>query len=204
MRQGTTITITGNTEVQRRLELMQQFLAPTLARLESEALAPLLNRCFAIMQRQQMIPRQPPELNGAELDVEYEGPLARSQKITRLAGMDEFTRVTMPMIQQNPTVADNLDSDRAFRDLAEVAGLPADYLRDEDDVAAKRQQRAQQQEVMNKMQVAQGAAEMGKNLAPMMTAAQNIPPGQMGGGEGGDPMAMIQQLLGGQQNGAQP
>ena len=37
------------TEVQRRLELMQQFLAPTLARLESEALTPLLNRVFALM-----------------------------------------------------------------------------------------------------------------------------------------------------------
>ena len=193
------------TEVQRRLELMQQFLAPTLARLESEALAPLLNRCFAIMDRQQQLPRPPDELRGAELDIEYEGPLARSQKITRLAGMDEFTRVTVPMVQRNPAVADNLNDDNAFRDLAEVAGLPADYLRDEDEVAATRQKRAQQQEVMNKMQVAQGAAEMGKNLAPMMTAAQGIPPGQMGGGEGGDPMAMIQQLMGGGgQNGAGP
>jgi hypothetical protein len=195
------------TEVQSRLEIMQQFLAPTLARLESEALTPLLNRCFSIMHRQGELPPPPEELRrGANLDVEYEGPLARSQKVTRLAGMDEFIRVTAPVAQQQPAVVDNLDTDRAFRDLAEVAGLPADYLRDEDDVATMRQQRAQQQQLAKQMEVAMGASEMGRNLAPVMEAAQGIPPDQMAGaaGGGGDPMAMLQQMMSGQNGAAGP
>jgi hypothetical protein len=207
MRQGTTITITGNTEVQSRLEIMQQFLAPTLARLESEALTPLLNRCFSIMHRQGELPPPPEELaRGANLDVEYEGPLARSQKVTRLAGMDEFIRITAPVAQQQPAVVDNLDTDRAFRDLAEVAGLPADYLRDEDDVATMRQQRAQQQQLAKQMEVAMGASEMGRNLAPVMEAAQGIPPDQMAGaaGGGGNPLEMLQGMMSGQNGAAGP
>jgi hypothetical protein len=195
------------TEVQSRLEIMQQFLAPTLARLESEALTPLLNRCFSIMHRQGELPPPPEELaRGANLDVEYEGPLARSQKVTRLAGMDEFIRITAPVAQQQPAVVDNLDTDRAFRDLAEVAGLPADYLRDEDDVATMRQQRAQQQQLAKQMEVAMGASEMGRNLAPVMEAAQGIPPDQMAGaaGGGGNPLEMLQGMMSGQNGAAGP
>lgn len=181
-------------EVQRRLEIMQQFLAPTLARLESEGLAPGLNREFNLMWRAGALPPPPPELKGQELDIQYEGPLARSQKATRLAGFQEFTNLVGPMIERNPDVADNLDDDHSFRDLAEVAGLPADYLRNEKERDQKRSVRQQQRELQQKMQLAQAAAETGGKLAPVMAAAKDMPQGAGGGTP--DIGAMLAQMTG--------
>ncbi len=183
-------------EVQRRLEIMQQFLAPVLSRLQSEGLAPMLNRKFNLMWRAGALPQPPPELRGQELDIEYEGPLARSQKVTRLAGFQEFTAITEPMVARNPAVADNLNDDKTYRDLAEVAGLPADYLRDEKERDQTRAERAEQQQMQQKLAVAKEASEMGRNLAPVM---KNAPPGAGPGGEGGpDIEALLAQLTGGE------
>lgn len=181
-------------EVQRRLEIMQQFLAPVLSRLESEGLAPLLNRKFNLMWRAGAFPPPPPELRGQELDIEYEGPLARSQKATRLAGFGEFTSLTEPMIARNPAVADNLNDDKAYRDLGEIAGLPADYFRDEKERDQLRATRAEQEQMQQKMQVAMQAAEAGGKLAPMMKNAPGAAGTPGGGGQGPDIQALIAQL----------
>lgn len=182
-------------EVQRRLEIMQQFLAPVLSRLESEGLAPMLNRKFNLMWRAGALPAPPPELRGQELDIEYEGPLARSQKVTRLAGFQEFTAITEPMVARNPATADNLNDDKTYRDLAEVAGLPADYMRDEKERDQLRAERAEQQQMQQKMAVAMQAAEVGGKLAPMMKNAPGQGAPGAGGGQGGpDIEAVIAQL----------
>lgn len=189
-------------EVQRRLEIMQQFLAPVLSRLESEGLAPMLNRKFNLMWRAGAFPPPPPELKGQELDIEYEGPLARSQKATRLAGFQQYMELMMPVWQNKPEGMDNIDADYIARDLAEVAGLPAPYLVDEKARDQVRAQRKQQQELQQKMALAQQAAETGGKLAPVMKAAQDMPQGGAGGagGAAGSPdiEALLSQITGGQ------
>lgn len=52
-------------EVQRRLEIMQQFLAPVLSRLQSEGLAPCLNRKFMLMARAAPSRRRRPSCSGS-------------------------------------------------------------------------------------------------------------------------------------------
>ena len=75
------------TEVQVRYELMQRLLGPTLGRLQSEFLNPIVERAFYSMLRGNALPPMPEVLQqiGGDLDIEYVGPLARSQK------MDEVT-----------------------------------------------------------------------------------------------------------------
>lgn len=184
-------------EVQRRLEIMQQFLAPMLARFESEGLAPLILRGFGLLWRAGALPPPPPELQGQDLDIEYEGPLARSQKATRLAGFEEYTRLLLPIGQLRPEVWDNLDVDQVGRDLADVAGLPTDYLVDErkrDAMRAARQQAQAEQVALDKAsQIAEGAGK----VAPALTALGDMT-GQMGGAGQPDMDAMLAQLTGGQ------
>ena len=74
------------TEVQVRYELMQRLLGPTLGRLQSEFLNPIVERAFYSMLRGNALPQMPECCNARfDLDIEYVGPLARSQK------MDEVT-----------------------------------------------------------------------------------------------------------------
>lgn len=119
--------------------------------------------------------------------------MARSQKATRLSGFEEFTRLTMPMGERNAAAHDNLNDDKVYRDLAEIAGLPADYLRDEKERDGLRSQRAQKLEMEQKMAVAQQAAEMGGKMAPLI---KDSPLGGTGGGDM-DIEALLAQLTGG-------
>lgn len=180
-------------EVQRRLEIMQQFLAPMLARFESEGLAPLIVRCFGLLWRAGAFPPPPPELQGQDLDIEYEGPLARSQKATRLAGFEEYTRLMLPLGELRPEIWDNADVDEIARDLADVAGLPADYLVDERLRDQRRAARQQQQAMQQKVDLAMQAAEGAGKVAPLLKVAQEAPQGT-----GQDMDAMLAQMTGGQ------
>ena len=183
-------------EVQRRLEIMQQFLAPVLSRLESEGLAPLLNRAFALMNRARSFPPLPEELqHGVNLDIEYEGPLARSQKATRLAGFEEFERLTGPMGQRNPAVLDNLDDDFSYRDLGDVAGLPTKYFRNETDRDKLRAARAQRAAAQSSLDRAGQVAESVGKVAPLLGAMKNGNGAAPGGESPPDIGAMLQQAM---------
>jgi hypothetical protein len=163
-----------------------------LARLESEGLAPLINRCFNLMWRAKEFPDPPQELQGQQLDIEYEGPLARSQKASRLAGFEEFTRLTEPMVARNLTIADNMDEDYAYRDLGDVAGLPTKYFKNESDVARMRERRQAKQAIDEKVALAGQAAEMAGKIAPAAKLAQE-------NGNGGAPpdlSALMEQMNG--------
>jgi hypothetical protein len=166
------------TEVERRLELMRQKLGPTLGRFEAEFLAPLITRCFGLLAAAGAIPAAPPQLQGQELDIEYEGPLARSQKSVRLAGFEQVMLLLQPVTALHPEVLDTFDFDFIARDLAETAGLPPSYRRDPEQVAAIRAQRQQAQtQAMQFEQIARGAEAAGR-AAPALEVLQ----GGTGGG----------------------
>lgn len=170
------------TEVQARLEEMFRFLGPTLARLETEFLNPLIERCFALMARARALPAMPPALieaiQEADLDIEYEGPLARAQRVIELTAQERVISFVSAVVTNTaeirPDIAkgawDVLDVDQMIRDRAAVAGMPSDELKRTEDVDAIRQQRAEDEAQQAQMQqVVQGAEAAGR-AAPMLQA----------------------------------
>ena len=65
-----------------------------------------------------------------------------------------------------------LDTDKMLRDRAEITGLPSNNLKSQEDVAAVRQERAEQQAAQAKTDQALKASEAAKNAAPFMEALQ--------------------------------
>ncbi|MEO5375939.1 MAG: portal protein [Alphaproteobacteria bacterium] len=129
------------TEVLQVAEEGQRILGPYLGRLKAEDVGPMVERVFAIMLRAGAFAPPPPALSGADLEIEYVSPAVRSQRLGRARALGQFSEITGPMTQLDPTVHDNLDFDRAYRDTADVLGLPKDWLRGQAEVAAIRQQR---------------------------------------------------------------
>jgi Bacteriophage head to tail connecting protein len=172
------------TEVERRLELMRRVLGPTLGRFESELLSPLLNRCFGLMYRAGALPPPPEELSGQDLDIEYEGPLARSQKATRLAASDEvmgkIAQIATFAPEQAVALLDNFDLDDWIRDQATIAGLPSENLADEQQRDQVRQQRAQAAAQRQKVEQMQMLAEGAGKVAPFMDSLQAMKAGANG------------------------
>lgn len=168
------------TEIERRMELMRRILGPTLGRFEHEFLSRLLNRCFGLMYRARALPEPPAEIRGQEIDVEYEGPLVRSQKAVRLAAWEQILAHIQALGAISPAAAqlalDNFDLDAAVRDLAAVAGLPSAYLEDADTVAERRAERQAQQEQAAQLEAGARLAEAAGRAAPAAQALARLAP----------------------------
>ena len=153
------------TEVQVRYELMQRLLGPTLGRFQSEFLNPLIERVFGIMLRAGVLLPPPEEIGDSTIDVEYVGPLARSQRMEEAVAVERLYQLAMNVAQADPGIMDLIDHDEAIRIRSTLLGVPKTILRGRDEVDEMRQMRAQQQQQMMEMQQAQAQAETMKTGA---------------------------------------
>ena len=155
------------TEVQVRYELMQRLLGPTLGRFQTEFLNPLIERCFAIMQRNEMFAPAPGSLDGIDIDIEYVGPLARSQRMEEATAVERLYEMAANLAQIAPEVMDNIDHDAAIRSRAELLGVPKNIMRDPAVIEEKRKAEMQQQQEAMAMQQAQQGADLAATVAPV-------------------------------------
>jgi len=157
LQQGPQMTAT---EVQVRYELMQRLLGPTLGRFQSEFLNPLIERVFGIMFRADAFLPAPELLEGQSIDIEYVGPLARSQRMEEAVAVERLYQLAMQLGQADPSVMDILNNDEAVRMRAELLGVPKSVLRGREEVDELRQARMEAQMMQQQMEMQQQQAEI--------------------------------------------
>lgn len=153
------------TEVQVRYELMQRLLGPTLGRFQSEFLNPLIERVFGIMYRAGALLPEPSVVRGSKIDVEYVGPLARSQRMEEAVAIERLYQLAMNIAQVDPAIMDNIDHDEAVRLRGKLLGVPKTVLRGKDQVDEMRNARAEQQQMAQMAQQQQAQAQAMKTQA---------------------------------------
>src|SRR3990170_479640 len=152
------------TEVHIRTQLVRQLLGPMYGRLQVEFLQPLIARCFGIVFRAEALSKPPEKIEGKTSVIRYASPLAKAQKLEDIGAIERFETGLYAKAQAGtPEVLDIYDLDKAERRKADLLGVPADLLRDEDAVKKLRDERkaalAQQQKEMQEH-------EMKKAVAP--------------------------------------
>ena len=157
------------TEVQVRYELMQRLLGPTLGRFQSEFLNPLIERVFNIMFRANALLPVPEIAEGQSLQVEFIGPLARSQRMEEAVAVERLYQLGMQLAQADPNILDLFDNDTAIRLRAELLGVPKTVLRGPAEVEQMRRQRAEAQQQQQQMMMAQQQAEVDASQAKTVT-----------------------------------
>jgi hypothetical protein len=165
-------------EVAQRIEMMQRLMGPAFTRLLSEMLDPLADRVFGLLWRAGVLPPVPQAViaaaqrNQGQLDVEYEGPLARAQRGSEVKAVSEALAVASQIVglTQKLDILDNIDLDLAWRVVAEASGTPRHLVRDTVQVRRLREQRAQLEEQMQALQAQQVQAESLGKAAPMVKA----------------------------------
>jgi len=164
------------TEVQVRYELMQRLLGPTLGRFQSEFLNPLIERVFGIMFRAGALLPEPESIRGTKIDVEYLGPLARSQRMEESVAIERLYSLAMNIAQIDPAIMDNIDHDEAVRLRGKLLGVPKTVLRGKDDVDNMRTMRAEQAQMaqMAQEQQALGKAQKDQAQAAKILADPNV------------------------------
>lgn len=154
------------TEVQVRYEMMQRLLGPTLGRIQSDFLDPLVQRSFWMMSRKGAFPQMPEEVqaSNAELDIDYVGPLARAQKMASVDGITRWLAIIGQMAQVKPEVLDVPDDDAIAKYVGEVLGVPAKLYKSDAEIDAKRKERKAQIEQAQKLAQAEQASVAAKNI----------------------------------------
>jgi hypothetical protein len=166
MQQGPQMTAT---EVIQRNEEKMRLLGPVLGRLQSELLKPLIDRVFAILLRNNMLPPAPEFLSGRDIEIEYVSPLAKAQKSTELQSIIRTVEILGSLANVAP-VFDYINFDNLVKHLADIVGVPQKILKSQSEVNAERQQAQQQQQEMQQMQQLQQVAKAGGDVAPLAKA----------------------------------
>jgi len=166
LQQGPQMTAT---EVIQRNEEKMRLLGPVLGRLQSELLKPMIDRCFAILLRNNQFSQAPEFLSGQDIEIEYVSPLAKAQKGTELSSITRAIEILGSLANVAP-VFDYINFDALVKHVADLVGVPQKVLKLQSQVNAEREQAAQQQQQMAQMQQLQQVAKAGGDIAPLAKA----------------------------------
>lgn len=165
------------TEVQTRYELMQRLLGPTLGRLQSDYLDPLVQRTFNILYRAGQfgeLPATIAEENNGELDIIYTGPLVRAQRADIAQGVSRWVASLAELGELIPEVLDIPNWDQIGKELGSLEGVPAKLMNSDAEIKKTRKDRQNAQAAtaqgMEDQEVGKGRQE----LAAGETALQEV------------------------------
>lgn len=166
------------TEVMQRTAERMRLLGPLIGRLESELLGPMVERIFGILNRMQLLPPPPKEIEEAEFTVEYVSPIATAQKQMASNGIMQAMSVIAGVVGPEGAMMlaqKKINLDKVVDWAWDLFNNPPDLLKDEEDVESENQKG----EAMQAMQFAQPAMEMAQQGAG---AVKSIADAQASGG----------------------
>jgi Bacteriophage head to tail connecting protein len=157
-------------------------LTPVIERLQSEVLAPSIDRVWGIMSRAGIIPPPPMEISGRELDIEYTSMLTLSQRAAQAGSIERLFQMSGQLAGIDPAIIDNIDFDMAFDIYANLLNNDPRMIRSPQQLAAIRAQRAQQQAQQQQLQSAETLAKAGQNASAIdVGGGQNLVQRMVGG-----------------------
>jgi hypothetical protein len=158
--QGETPDMTAR-EVDERHEEKVLLLGPMLERFHGEALSPAIDIVFNRMARVGILPPPPQALRGQHVEPEYISLLAQAQRAIGTTSIEQLFGFAGRLMAVDPSAMDNLNTDKAIADYAEMIGTTPEVVRSPDDIAQIRAGRKQQemaaQTAQNGMAAVQGA-----------------------------------------------
>ena len=159
------------TEVMERVAEKAALLSPTMGRLQSEMLGPMIEREIDLLDEMGVLPDMPPELVEAEgeYEVVYSSPLAKSMYAEEVSGYMRAKEMAMATASATGDMSglDWFNDDAAMPEISDYLAVPARWMNDKDTVEQKRtaRQEAQTQEQM--MQNAPALASAAKTATEM-------------------------------------
>ena len=162
-------------EIIERHEEKMLVLGPVLGRLERELLSPAIERIYAIMDDDGLIPEPPETIRNVDINIEFMSILAQAQKMQGMRPIEQSISFIGSLAASFPQAADALNVDESIREYCKLSGAPSKILRDPREVNQIRQQRdaaAQKQEQIADMQA---AVQSGQQVAAGAESLANTP-----------------------------
>ena len=159
-------------EFARKIELLFRLLGPVYGRLEWEWLMQMWDVAFDVMLEAGEFSPPPDVLfdSNGEIDVEFQNPIAKAQRVTDVEAITLALNDLAPMAQVYPEIWDGIDPDELRNFVAQTRGVPAKVLRNEQEIVAFRQARQERAEQDIALAQAREVADVAKGVAPIVKA----------------------------------
>lgn len=157
-------TVRSAAEIDARESEKLILLGGVLERFESEGLDPGIARVFAIAERMNLLP--PPPARFAEaigaLEIQYVSTLSIAQRAVGTAPVERALAFVGNLAAVRPAALDIPEWDRMIINYFRDIGVRESEIRDLESIMAERNQREQQQQLMQLAEAAPGLAQAGK------------------------------------------
>jgi hypothetical protein len=132
--------------------------------------------CSSTPWRQVSSPRAYPRLwRVRSLEVEYISLLAQAQQAVAASSLERVMGFAGNLVAVFPDIVDGINSDEALRQYSEILGTSPDVIISDEELQAKRQARAEEQQQMQAMEQASQLAQGAKVLSETDTQNPNAP-----------------------------
>ncbi len=151
-------------------------LGPVVENFSFDVLDPTVELVYHYMALQGRLPPPPEELAKRRIGVRYVSAMAQAQKATGLNGLERFLMVSKGVADAagDPNlVRDKLNIDEIVNHTAEMTGVSANVLRDDEDAQASRDAREKQQSAAVAGEQLKASADAARNLAAADTEGKN-------------------------------
>jgi hypothetical protein len=160
-------------EVAEKHEEKLLMLGPVLERLHTELLDPLIDRTFAILQRNGVLPTPPPELQEKELSVEYVSVLAQAQRLVNTGAIDRLTEFAGNAAAIWPDARHKVDISQSIDDYGEALGVNPSIIRGDDEARAMAEAEAQAAAQAQAMEQGGQLVDMAKSASETEVSEDN-------------------------------
>jgi hypothetical protein len=164
------------TEAMLRAQEKGQLLGPSGSRLQGDLFGPIIAREFDILWNAGIIPPPPKGIDVEQVFPEYTAPLNRLMRSEEGAAMLRWAEQMAPIVQLDPSAMDIIDVEAWGRELADIDGVPMKVLLSPEAVQAKRDGRAQAQQMDQAATVAPQLASAAESMANAQATAQAAGP----------------------------
>jgi hypothetical protein len=162
---STGVNVKATFTMERRQDKLMR-IAPIFSRLEPELLEPIVMRLFASALRRGLLPEPPAALEGQRIEIGYQSAISRAQRGGEVDDIMRFTQTLAPFVEGDPTVLENINTDELAQLLGhELMNVPPIIMRSPDEVAERREARAQAQAQQEGIAAGQGVAAGLKDAA---------------------------------------
>ena len=153
------------TEVEKVSSEQMVQLGPVLNNITGEFLSPTIITTYNYADKMGALPPPPPELEGAELEIEYISMLAMAQKSVELSAALDFTQFVGMVSSYDANAMKKLNVNALIDDYADKRGVNPKIVNSNDEVAEMNKAEAAQQQQMQQMAMAKQVLEGAKTLS---------------------------------------
>ncbi len=141
--------------------------APTIGRQQAEMLGPMIEREVGICMRQNLFGELPEILIEArgQYEIEYVSESTRQQKAADVIAIDRALERMVGIAQIDPSVVDAFNLTEAMKKTARMGGVPEEVLATDEQIQAKQEARAKQQQQAEAMELLERGAGAAKDAA---------------------------------------